>query len=119
MKQPELAEWMSRCAIFALPSRTEAMGRVLIEAGAAAKCRLASRFGGIPTVIEDGVDGLLVEKENVDELSATLARLMQDAPLRCRLGDAARVRAGREFSGNAYLEHYVEFVSSVLARRRL
>ena len=38
VKQPELAAWMSRCAIFALPSRTEAMGRVLIEAGAAAKC---------------------------------------------------------------------------------
>jgi glycosyltransferase involved in cell wall biosynthesis len=119
VKQPELAEWMARCAIFALPSRTEAMGRVLIEAGAAAKCRVASRVGGIPTVIEDGVDGLLVEKENVDELSATLARLMQDAPLRHRLGDAARVRVGREFSGNAYLEHYAEFVSSALARRRL
>ena len=98
VKQRELAEWMSRCAIFALPSRTEAMGHVLIE---------------------DGVDGLLVEKENVDELSAALARLIADAPLRHRLGDAARVRAGREFSGNAYLEHYAEFVSSALARRRL
>ena len=119
VKQPELAEWMSRCAIFVLPSRTEAMGRVLIEAAAAAKCRVASRVGGIPTVIEDGVDGLLVEKENVDELSAALARLIADAPLRHRLGDAARVRAGREFSGNAYLEHYAEFVSSALARRRL
>ena len=119
VKQPELAEWMSRCAIFALPSRTEAMGRVLIEAGAAAKCRVASRVGGIPTVIEDGVDGVLVGKENVDELSAALARLIADAPLRHRLGDAARVRVGREFSGNAYLEHYAEFVSSALAQRRL
>jgi glycosyltransferase involved in cell wall biosynthesis len=119
VKQPELAGWMSRCAIFALPSRTEAMGRVLIEAGAAAKCRVASRVDGIPTVIEDGVDGLLVEKENVDELSATLARLIEDAPLRRRLGEAARVRVGREFSGDVYLEHYAEFVSSALARRRL
>jgi glycosyltransferase involved in cell wall biosynthesis len=118
VKQPELAEWMSRCAIFALPSRTEAMGRVLIEAGAAAKCRVASRVGGIPTVIEDGVDGLLVEKEDVDQLAGTLARLIGDVPLRCRLGDAARVRVEREFSGDAYLEHYTELVSSALARRR-
>jgi glycosyltransferase involved in cell wall biosynthesis len=118
VKQPELAEWMSRCAIFVLPSRTEAMGRVLIEAGAAGKCRVASRIGGIPTVIEDGVDGLLVEKEQVDQLAVTLARLIGDAPLRRRLGDAARVRVEREFSGDAYLEHYTEFVSSALAQRR-
>jgi len=116
MLQPELAAWMSRCAIFALPSRTEAMGRVLIEAGAAGKCRVASRVGGIPTVIEDGVDGLLVEKEDISGLAATLARLIDDAPCRRRLGEAARVRVQREFSGDAYLEHYTELVASALAR---
>jgi glycosyltransferase involved in cell wall biosynthesis len=118
VKQPELAEWISRCAIFALPSRTEAMGRVLIEAGAAGKCRVASRVGGIPTVIEDGIDGLLVGKENVDQLAAVLARLINDAPLRRRLGETARARVAREFSGDAYLEHYAELVSSALARRQ-
>jgi glycosyltransferase involved in cell wall biosynthesis len=118
VKQPELAEWMSRCAVFVLPSRTEAMGRVLIEAGAAAKCRVGSRVDGIPTVIEDGIDGLLVEKESVDQLAMTLARLIGDAPLRRRLGDAARVRVEREFSGDAYLKRYTEFVSSALARSK-
>jgi glycosyltransferase involved in cell wall biosynthesis len=118
VKQPELAGWMSRCAIFALPSRTEAMGRVLIEAGAAGKCRVASRVGGIPTVIEDGIDGILVDKENVSQLAATLARLIGDTPLRERLGEAARVRMNREFSGDEYLERYTDLVSSALARRR-
>jgi glycosyltransferase involved in cell wall biosynthesis len=118
MLQPELTQWMSRCAIFALPSRTEAMGRVLIEAGAAGKCRVASRVGGIPTVIEDGVDGLLIEKEDTGQLAATLAHLIDDAPLRRRLGDAARARMQREFSGEAFLEHYTELVSSALAQRR-
>ena len=118
VKHPELAEWMSRCAIFALPSRTEAMGRVLIEAGAAGKCRVASRVDGIPTVVEDGIDGCLVEKENVDQLAALLAQLMGDASMRRRLGDAARVRVEREFSGDAYLRHYTELVASALALRR-
>lgn len=118
MLQPELAVWMSRCAIFALPSRTEAMGRVLIEAGAAGKCRVASRVGGIPTVIEDGVDGLLVEKEDIGGLAATLARLINDAPRRRRLGEAARVRVQQEFSGDAYLEHYTELVATALAQGR-
>jgi glycosyltransferase involved in cell wall biosynthesis len=115
--QPELAEWMSRCAIFALPSRTEGIPRVLIEAGAAGKCRVASRVGGIPNVIEDGVDGLLVEKEDVGQLGATLAHLIGDPQLRRRLAEAARVRTQREFSGEAYLEHYAELVSCVLKRR--
>ena len=117
VKQPELADWMARCAIFALPSRTEAMGRVLIEAGAAGKCRVASRVDGIPTVIEEGIDGLLVEKEDVSQLASTLARLIGDAPLRHRLGDAARNRMKREFSGDEYLKHYTEFVCSALAQR--
>jgi glycosyltransferase involved in cell wall biosynthesis len=116
--QPELAEWMSRCAIFALPSRTEAMGRVLIEAGAAGKCRVASRVDGIPTVIEDGIDGLLVEKEDVGQLAAVLAHLIGDPQSRRRLGEAARARTQREFSGEAYIEHYADLVSSALSRRR-
>jgi glycosyltransferase involved in cell wall biosynthesis len=118
MLQPELAEWISRCAIFASPSRTEAMGRVLIEAGAAGKCRVASRVDGIPTVVEDGIDGLLVDKEDVNELAATLSRLIEDVPLRRKLGDAARARTRREFSGEVYLQHYTELVVSALAQRR-
>lgn len=114
--QPELAEWMSRCAIFALPSRTEGMGRVLIEAGAAGKCRVASKVDGIPTIVQDGVDGILVQKENVDQLAETLARLIGDSALRHRLGEAARTRMQREFSGDAYLEHYTELVRTALAK---
>jgi glycosyltransferase involved in cell wall biosynthesis len=117
--QPELAAWISRCAIFALPSRTEGMGRVLIEAGVAGKCRVASNVDGIPTVVEDGVDGILVQKENINQLAQTLARLIDDEPLRRRLGDAARTRMQRDFSGDAYLEHYAELVSSALAKTAL
>ena len=116
VKQPLLADWMARCAIFALPSRTEAMGRVLVEAGAAGKCRLATRVDGIPTVIENGVDGLLVDAENVDQLASALDQLMRDASLRQRLGQAARRRVERDFSDEAYLDHYAELVSVALER---
>lgn len=116
LRQPAVAQWMSRCAIFALPSRTEAMGRVLLEAGAAAKCRLATRVDGIPTVVEDEVDGVLVEKENAEQLASALERLMGDAELRRRLGEAARKRVASEFSAARYLEHYVGLVSSALRR---
>ncbi len=112
--QSELAEWMSRCAILALVSRSEAMGRVLLEGAAAAKCRIATRVGGIPTIVEDGIDGILVQKENVEELSAGLERLINDAALRQRLGSAAKLRAEREFSSPAYLAHFCELIDSAL-----
>lgn len=116
LPQPELARWMSRCSILALASRSEAMGRVLIEAAVAGKCRVASRIGGIPTVIEDGRDGVLVTKEDVAGLAAALELLMSDAGLRHRLGDAARRRAAREFTPAAYLAHFEELIHATLAK---
>lgn len=118
LPQRAVAEWMARCAIFALPSRTEAMGRVLLEAGSAAKCRVASRVDGIPTVIEDGVDGLLVEPESVEELAAVLERAMDHETLRKRLGEEARRRVEREFSADAYVDRYSDLVAAALTRGR-
>ena len=117
MPQPELARWVSRCAILTLASRSEAMGRILIEAAAAAKCRVASRVGGIPTVIDDGRDGVLVGKEDAAELARALETLMSDAALRGRLGEAARVRAQSEFSPAAYLAHFEELICATLAKK--
>ena len=115
MPQSRLAEWMSRCAIFVLASRIEAMGRVLIEAAAAGKCRVATRVGGIPTVVEHGSDGLLVARENVAELAGVLERLMSDAPLREQLGRAAKQRVDQEFTETAYLHHFEELIAATLA----
>lgn len=114
MPQEQLAAWMMRCAIFALASRSEAMGRVLVEAAAAEKCRIATRVGGIPTVIEDGFDGLLVRKNSVDELAAGLDALMGDSSLRQRFGAAARDRTEQQFSGVAYLRLFEELISASL-----
>jgi glycosyltransferase involved in cell wall biosynthesis len=115
MPQEQLAQWMSRCAIFALPSRSEAMGRVLIEAAAAEKSRIATRVGGIPTVVEQGYDGLLVPKGDVEQLATGLAALMGDDALRHRLGRAAKKRTESEFSGESYLKLFEELIAASLA----
>jgi glycosyltransferase involved in cell wall biosynthesis len=118
MPQQELAKWVSRCSILALASRTEAMGRILLESAAAGKCRVAARVGGVPTVVSHGVDGLLFEKENVLDLAENLERAIEDEGLRHRMGATARERIAREFSASAYLGHYTELVSATLAARR-
>lgn len=117
LHQPELARWVARCSLLVLASRSEAMGRILIEAAAAGKCRVATRVGGIPTVIDDGKDGVLVPKEDVGALARALDWLMQDASARQRLGAAAAVRAQTEFSPAQYLRHFEELMSATLSSR--
>ena len=110
----EMPEHMGRCAIFVLPSRTEAMGRVLLEAMACAKPRIGSDLEGIPTVIADGVDGLLFRPGDADDLAAKLDRLMGDANLRKQMGVAGHLRAVAEFNADRYFRRLFDFYGRVL-----
>ena len=91
--------------IFVLASRTEAMGRVLVEAMARSKPRIGSNVDGIPTVIADNIDGLLFESENISDLTAKLRRLMGDSELRERLARAGFDRFNREFTLQEYANY--------------
>lgn len=110
----EMIEHIGTCGILVLPSRSEAMGRVLVEAMAAGKPRVGSDVDGIPTVIEHGVDGLLFESENVEELAEKLDALISDPELRRLLGSAGAARAGKEFGKEAYLRTLDAFYREVL-----
>lgn len=109
----EVATAMEKASIFALPSRSEGMGRVLLEAAFTGRPRVASTAGGIPHVVEDGVDGLLVEPDSVEDLERALRKLMSDPALRTRLGRAARARALQEFTIQEFVRHYRELVEAV------
>lgn len=118
VKHREMPDHIGRASIVVLPSRSEGMGRVLVEAMFAGKARIGANVGGIPTVINDGQDGLLFESGNVDQLADRLTRLMSDAGLRARLGSAARERALREFSLDRYLQRISAFYAEVLSTTR-
>jgi len=110
----EVPHHIKQCAIFVLPSRSEAMGRVLVESMAAGKARIGANVDGIPTVIRDGVDGVLFEPGNVAALSEKLAHLMTDQDLRSRLGDEARKRAFSEHVKEIYLNNVVTFYNATM-----
>lgn len=109
---------IGKCGIVLQSSRTEAMGRVLVEAMAARKPRVASNVGGIPTVVANGVDGILVEAGDVDGFAAALETLMSDDALRKKLGDAGATRAAEEFSPERYAANVEALVAAVVARAR-
>lgn len=111
----DLPPVMADSSIVVLPSRSEGMGRVLIEAMFARKARVGARVGGIPTVIRDGIDGLLFEKENTVSLVEQLDRLMGDPALRHALAREGERRARRDFSLDRYIERYCSFFETVHA----
>jgi glycosyltransferase involved in cell wall biosynthesis len=86
----DIAGAIRRCTIFALPSRDEGSGRVYLEAMSAAKPVIACRGQGIEEVIEQGINGCLIDPEDLVELSETVTVLLQRAQLRREMGAAAR-----------------------------
>lgn len=75
------AQLMKAFDIFVLPSRTEALGYALLEAGQAGLPVVASNVGGIPEVIKDGITGVLVTKEDPQNLARALTALMNNSEL--------------------------------------
>jgi len=82
----EIARLMHKCEIFVLPSYLESNPIVIHEAGACAKPVIASNVGGIPEVIENGKNGLLVPRGNPSALAASIMVLLRDPDLETRLG---------------------------------
>ncbi|MDQ3644532.1 MAG: glycosyltransferase family 4 protein [Actinomycetota bacterium] len=84
---------LERADVFVLPSTSEGLPVALLEAMAHGKAVVASRVGGIPEIVEDGREGLLVEPGDPQRLASALARLLEDRALARTLGAAARARA--------------------------
>lgn len=74
--------------VYVQPSLTEGTPRTLIEARGFGCPVVATRVGGIPTSVQDGRDGLLVEPDNANQLAGAVERVLDDEPLRHRLIDA-------------------------------
>ena len=89
--------------VFCAPSQYEAFGIVYIEAMACGCPVVASPTGGTPEAVTDGQTGLLVPPDDVAAVARALERLLGDAPLRRRLGDAGRKRVLDYFAMDRYV----------------
>ena len=103
--------------IFFQPSLWEAMSIALLEAMAAAKPVVATRVGDAPHMIDDGVDGYLVEPRDVDGMTAALRRLIDDSDLRSRIGGAAREKVSKCFSVERMTRSYETIYEEVFQGR--
>lgn len=88
-------KYIARADVFALSSRYEGFGNVLVEAMACGVPVVATGSPGTREIVDPGVDGLLVERHEPAALAAALTRLLTDVELRCHMSDAARLSAER------------------------
>jgi glycosyltransferase involved in cell wall biosynthesis len=102
--------------VFVLPSYDEGLPMAMLEAMAHGLASVVSPVGGIPNVVGDGVEGLLVEPGDTVALSAALRRLVEDAALRQRIAVAARARS-RHFDVGHWYDDLTELWLSLDARR--
>jgi len=106
MPQAELAQWFRQAWVMVLPSLSEALGRVVIEAMATETPVIGSNVGGIPEMVQNGVNGFLVAPGDEVGLAERLRWVLEHPEETERMGQRARIFAKQFFSTAAYVNSY-------------
>lgn len=111
-KHPDVKSLLPAADICLLPSLSEGMSNSILEYMATAKPVIATNVGGNPELIDDGVHGILVEKENIPQLRDAMLKLITDPALRNTMGNNGLEKVRRYFSMNAMIANYERLYSS-------
>jgi glycosyltransferase involved in cell wall biosynthesis len=98
--------------LFVMSSVTEGLGTSLLDAMACARPIVATRAGGIPEIVEEGVNGLLVQPRDHTAMAAAIVRMLKDADLRRHMGEAGFARVQERFT----VERMVSATAAVYER---
>jgi N-acetyl-alpha-D-glucosaminyl L-malate synthase BshA len=105
-KQNDMARLLSVADILLLPSELESFGLVALEAMACEVPVVATRVGGLPEVVRDGIDGYLCGMGDVPAMAAACSRILENPQLRDEMGKTARRRARKEFCASKIVVQY-------------
>jgi len=103
--------------VYVQPSLYEPCAITILEAMSMRKSVVATRVGGFPEVITNGVEGLLVEPGNSLQLADAIKDILSDSSCRERFGSNARKRVEREFTWEAIAKKTLEFYTNLLSGR--
>jgi len=108
-----VADHLAAFDLFAFPSRHEGLGSILIDAMQFGLPIVATSVGGIPDLVVDGENGVLIAEDDADALAAAVARLFSDAALRDAIARANRLRA-RDYRPEIMTARYLELYRELL-----
>ncbi len=103
---------MKKCYCLVLPSLSEGLPRVLIEAMALGKPVIASKVGGIPEIVKEGENGFLFKKGDSNELSEKLKILLSNREIALKMGERGRRFVKKNFSNEKYISHYISMIKA-------
>ena len=109
----------ARCLVLPSLTATESFGITLIEAMASGRPVIGSSVGGIPYVIDDGYNGILVPPGDAEALARACAEMLTDDAMAERMGGNGLVLARSRYRWDLVTGHYIELVHSLLAERHV
>jgi glycosyltransferase involved in cell wall biosynthesis len=117
--QQQVRNLLKQADLFVMSSFAEGVPVVLMEAMAAGIPVVATRIAGIPELVRDGHNGLLVSPGDVNEMAVAVDRLLGDAELRNRFATISRLDIEREFNIQTEAHWFATVMSNALAGRRV
>jgi glycosyltransferase involved in cell wall biosynthesis len=115
----DLESLISAADVVVLPSFTEGLPNVALEASAAGVPVVATAVGGTPEVVTDGETGFLVPPGDSAALAGKVSLLLQNGAMRRRMGQAGRMRMREQFTFEAQAEMYLDLFGKLLHPRRV
>jgi glycosyltransferase involved in cell wall biosynthesis len=116
LDQRAAREQLSQCDVFVMPSISEGMPVALLEAMAYARAIVTTPVGGIPDVVSDDAEAILVPTNDAAALSQGVLRAIADDELRGRLGRAAKTRLEEAFNREEIFDRIAAIYDELLAR---
>ena len=116
-KQDRVHELLPLADLMLMPSEQESFGLAALEAMACKVPSIATRVGGVPELIEDGVTGLLYSVGDVDAMARGALSLLKDRKRLDNLREAGRKTAQKRFCSSLVVPQYVRYYEQVLAAK--
>ena len=117
--QEEVGPFFAAFDVFVLPSANEGTPVTAIEALASGCTVVATRVGGVPDVVQDGEDGILIEPDSPEQLANALVLLAGDPELRARMGAAGRTRTLPRYAVSRLIDDVDALYRELLERKGL
>ena len=108
-----VGDYLAALDVFILPSNKEGIGGILLDAMLQRVPVIASRVGGLPEIVQDGVNGRLIDPARPDQLKDAILQLRGDDALRQKLG-AAGYEIAQNFGPEVMCEKYLRLYNEIL-----
>ena len=114
----ELAKVLQGATAFVFPSNEEGFARSVIEGMAAGLPIIATHESGATTLVDDGVEGLIIRARDVDQLAGAMIKVANDRELNRKMGEAAYARGAKNNSWGDFADRLIRICSEAIEKKK-